>query len=163
MTAIWDQLKKSFTDDHQAMIRGYRSLLGALNDGDFAAASRLSVQLDRSAGPHIEFEEQYLYPAVKASRGTAYVSKLYQEHRQVLAAITELRKLTAESIPSDEELAAWKQSLESGLEHAASCGTLLSHLEVLSEEQQRSYLDTIHRLRDEGHLWSELEQLKIGS
>ena len=158
MTSSWDQLRQTFIDDHQVMIRGYRDMLHALEQRDLAAAARLSAKVDAIAGPHIEFEEQYLYPAVKELRGDAYVSRLYDEHNEVLSVIAALQTLAEDVVPSDDEISGWKESLKAGLDHAAACGSLLSHLQALPDQQQRDYLDAIGRLRRQGRRWSEMHE-----
>ena len=156
MTNIQDQLSQAFTDDHKVMMRGFRDLLQALDQRDYAAAARLATKLDLVAGPHIEFEERYLYPAVKESRGEEYVSRLYEEHYQLLSVIVSLQTLTEDAAASDDRIASWKKSLELGLDHAATCGTLLSHLQAGAEQRQRNYLEAIGRLRKQGRRWSEI-------
>lgn len=52
------------------------------------------------------------------------VRKLYDEHYRVLAVIVSLQKLTDQAIPSDDQVGGWKESLEVGRDHAATCGSL---------------------------------------
>ena len=40
--------------------------------------------------------------------------------------------------------------------HAVSCGTLLSHVTCLSDEEQGSFLRELDRYRELGHKWTEL-------
>jgi hypothetical protein len=160
MTTQWDQLKAAFSHDHKVMIRGYRDLLEALNRSDFAEAARLSRWLNRMGGPHIEFEECYLYPAVQRSRGEAYVARLYDEHHIVWCAIDALRALSGDDVPSLGQVMQWKQSLRAGLDHAATCGSLLSHLQAMPEDQQEAVMEAIARLRDRGRSWSEFDEAR---
>jgi len=156
MESTWQDLQKAFVDDHVAMTRGYESLMAAVKAGDFPLAAELAEHVDKIAGPHVEFEERFLYPTVQETRGESYVSRLYTEHDEIVRAIRELASLPPEASPSSEKVARWIEQLTEGLHHAASCGSLLSHLQVQSPEKQRSYLDAIHRLRKQGTRWSEL-------
>ena len=45
-----------------------------------------------------------------------------------------------------------------GLDHAAACGTLLSHLQTQSEEKQKEFLTALEDLRENGQRWSELKR-----
>lgn len=159
MTSTWNQLQTAFVDDHVAMTRGYRDLLEAVQAGDFGSASRIASTLDEIAGPHIEFEEQCLYPEVKESRGETYTTRLYDEHAEVLGAIVELQSLPEDARPTDERVAQWKEQLQHGLDHAAACGSLLSHLGAQSVEQQQARFDELIRFRRQGHRWSELHPM----
>ena len=159
MTSTWDQLQAAFVDDHRAMTRGYRDLLEAVQSGDFVAATRIASTLDQRAGPHIEFEEQCLYPEVEESRGEMYTSRLYDEHAEVLSAIVELQSIPDDATPSKERTAHWAKQIQHGLDHAAACGSLLSHLQAQSAEQQQQFLEDLMRFRQQGHRWSELQNV----
>jgi hypothetical protein len=67
---------------------------------------------------------------------------------------------TLQTTPTDawtpETQAAVHASLQTGLDHAVTCGTLLSHLTVLDEEQQRHLLCDLQRFRAEGPRWTQL-------
>lgn len=156
MNSIWNELRDAFVDDHRKMTQGYERLLTAIDAGDFASASNMAVRLDELAGPHIEFEERFLYPTVKSIRGEAYVSNLYDEHAKIVRAISEIASLQPGASPTAQQAARWTTQLKHGLDHAASCGSLLSHLQVQSVEKQREYLQAIQRLRKGGTRWSEL-------
>lgn len=159
MASTWDQLQTAFVDDHRAMTRGYRDLIEAIRSGDYLSASSLAVKLDRVAGPHIEFEEHCLYPTVSDSRGAEYTDRLYDEHAEVLSAIVDLQTISeASPPPTKERVAQWERKLQHGLDHAAACGSLLSHLGALSEAQQRTFLNHLLQLRRDGRRWSELHR-----
>ena len=68
MMSSWERLQTAFVDDHQTMTRGYVDLLEAIQSRDFALASQTAARIDELAGPHIEFEEQCLYPEVTKNR-----------------------------------------------------------------------------------------------
>ena len=157
MTSAWKQLQKTFLDDHRTMTRGYRDLLTAIELRDFAAAAQLAANLDELAGPHIEFEEQCLYPEIESIRGEAYASRLYGEHAEILRVLLELQALTAETPPTDDDVASWTEGLRHGLEHAAACGSLLSHLQAQSPEQLERSWESLKGLRKQRHRWSELQ------
>ena len=151
----WNELKRAFVHDHRVLTRGFRDLIAQLDAADYFVVAKLADQLDQLAGPHIEFEERYLYPAGGRIRGQDYAENLYDEHAEVIAAITELQELTDASEPSEQQLADWRSSLQHGLEHAAACGSLLSHLQVMPSEQQKEYLDAMQELRVQARRWSE--------
>ena len=73
-------LTKAFLDDHREMTRRIAGLLDALKRGDAPAAFQFADELDRVAGPHIEFEEAVFYPLLVEARGREFVGRLYREH-----------------------------------------------------------------------------------
>ncbi len=156
MSSTWERLRNAFVDDHRIMTRGYVDLLDAVQSRDFALASQIAAQIDELAGPHIEFEEQCLYPEVTKIRGDAYTSRLYDEHHEILRALVELKSLAPESTPDDSRVARWAEQIQHGLDHAAACGSLLSHLQAQSNRQQEQYLESLERFRNQGHRWSDL-------
>ncbi len=157
MASTWEQLEAAFVADHRVMTRGYVELLRAIKNRDFGSATQIAAELDRLAGPHIEFEQEYLYPEVQKIRGQSYASRLYDEHAEVLSAIVELKGLSPDSDPDDGQLSSWTEKIQHGLDHAAACGSLLSHLEAQSAPQQQQLLQSLRELREQGHRWSDLE------
>ena len=148
-----NQLTQAFVDDHQKLTRGYADARQAVESDDLTAAKRIAEQLDQPAGPHIAFEEQFLYPIVRSARGDSYASKLYHEHQLILKTLVELQ-----SAASMDELhkSRWLVGLQEGLEHAATCGTLLSHLQTLPDAEQTQLLEELRSLRKQPIRWSEL-------
>ena len=154
-TEALKNLNAAFVEDHRKLIRGYRDAKLAIEANDREAAQVIAGRLDREAGPHIEFEERFLYPIVAAARGEDYAARLYQEHTATLQTLIELQ--TAASM-DEAARQRWLAGLQEGLEHAATCGTLLSHLETLPAEQQEELLETLTSLRRKNSRWSELSE-----
>lgn len=171
MTTTWERLQRAFVEDHRAMTRGYRDLIEQLLANDFEAAGRAASRLDSIAGPHIEFEERFLYPLIGRSRGDTYLSRLYDEHEEVVDVLSEiLAVLTQQSQPQKPQLAPqetpqegtvrrWIAQLRGGIDHASACGTLLNEIQSLAEDEQLRFLDGLARLREQGNRWTELQGL----
>lgn len=151
----WEELNQEFVQDHRVLSRGYLDARKALEANNPEAARVVAERLDQEAGAHIEFEEQHLYPVVAQARGEAYASRLYDEHQTALKALTEIR----ESTSMDEvQKARWIAGLNEGLDHAATCGTLLSHLQSLPAAKQAALLEELRQLRARHRRWSALEK-----
>jgi len=151
----WKQLAQAFVDDHQKLTRGYSDARQAVASDDLTSAKRIADQLDQLAGPHIAFEERFLYPIVRSARGDTYASKLYHEHRLILKTLVELQ---AAASMDEMHKSRWLVGLQEGLEHAATCGTLLSHLQTLPETDQTQLLEDLRSLQQQPIRWSELHQ-----
>ena len=67
-------LRDAFVEDHRTLTRGLSRMLKLVEDGDYDEAARVAKELDRDAGPHIEFEEKSFYPEVRKTRGRDYVA-----------------------------------------------------------------------------------------
>lgn len=151
-------LKDAFIEDHQTLTRGLSRLVKLVEEESYEEASRVARELDEAAGPHIEFEEKSFYPEVRKTRGQAYVDNLYDEHRSGLEAVRTLSKLAAGKVPDASEREQLLVDLRRALDHAVSCGTLLSHVTALPDEEQEAFLAELERYRDLGHRWTELHR-----
>lgn len=149
-------LTMAFLEDHRQLMRGLNRLRETLERGDVSAAIELAKQIDRMVGAHIEFEEEVLYPKVAESETREFVRQLYDEHHAGLRAVEHLRKRSAEKALSPDEQARLVADTQTMVDHAASCGTLLSHLTALDADRQSTILERLMELRDQGHRWSEL-------
>ena len=153
-------LPDAFVEDHRVLTQGFAGILDALREGDLPTARRLAERIDREAGPHIEFEERFLYPIVEQARGHDYAARLYQEHSVALDAIC---WLTAAEGPGPLEPAVEarvRRAAQTALDHAVSCGTLLSYLTSLDDVRQRDLLGELLELRRRGRRWRDLARVE---
>ena len=148
-------LAAAFTADHRHFTRGLSRLLKALESDDLATAVELAEELDHAVGPHIEFEEEVFYPEVARAMGHEYVRELYLEHQVGQSALRALlsRRDAALSPGERDELIA---RLRTAMDHALSCGTLLSHVTGQGPEAQRRMLERRDEMIARGRRWTEL-------
>jgi hypothetical protein len=151
-------LEDAFVEDHRHLTEGFSRLLQLLEQDNIPAAIETAEEVDRLAGGHIEFEEHVLYPKVKETYGSEYVANLYDEHGIALQAIRALLAHKEDPQLSPGEREKLIQQVRTGLDHTISCGTLLSHLTVLDEAEQRELLSELLRFRQENKRWTELEE-----
>ncbi len=157
MAASWQELERAFIDDHQELSRGYREIVEAIEQDDHELAANIATRLDQVAGPHIEFEEHCLYPEVARSRGEEYVERLYREHADTVETLTEIEQHDGPlDAPTKQR---WLAGIQHGLDHAASCGTLLSHLSTLEPGRQKDLLDELNGYRKAARRWSQLHRI----
>ncbi|MFY9255370.1 MAG: hemerythrin domain-containing protein [Fuerstiella sp.] len=155
-----NQLEKEFIADHSSTSRGLKALKDALtSNGD--AVLEAARELDRIAGPHIAFEEQWLYPLVAKSRGHEFQHHMTSEHDEVVKALAEIKACDDLATVSAASKAEWQRHLQTGLDHVVTCGTLLSHLSTLDETERAEMLQRLQDLRDVGILWTELAAKKV--
>jgi hypothetical protein len=153
---VTDALHDAFVEDHQVLTRGLVALRDALRGATMDQIHALADRLDQEAGPHIDFEEGAFYPALEPLLGKAPVEQLYVEHsigRRVLLALTGLP--TGAALSADER-AALAAEIDATLEHALSCGTLLSELDGMEPRQRSALLEELRRCRERQRRWTQL-------
>lgn len=151
-------LEEEFVDDHRVMTQTISALLEALRAGRDAEAREIAEDLDRRAGPHIAFEEAVMYPQVARVSGESVAQQLYDEHRTVLAGLEQLLNHRGSTPLGEEQRAQVIAKMQTGLDHAISCGSLLSHLTALDPQIQQQMLDRLHEYRREGTRWTTLHR-----
>jgi len=147
-------LRDDFLQDHRQLIKGLSEILKSLRGNDVPRAMALADGLDRAIGAHIELEEQEFYPLLKERLGSEFVTQLYEEHAAGKEAIATLLAHRGR----ENELKAradLTENLERMLEHALSCGSLLSHLDREDEERIAALHDRLRVLRAENKRWTE--------
>lgn len=156
MNAQPSDLFKAFKDDHAILGRGLHEISSYLRGGDFVAAKACSARVDRDAGSHIAFEEQFFYPALRRLLGDADVDRLYDEHRKGLAVITALAALAPGATPGEDARRAMLEGAELMEAHVAECGELFGAMgRVPLDEQNRLYLELL-ALRKKAPAWTDV-------
>lgn len=154
MSAGRSRLGRAFLNDHRALTRALARLAAAVEEGRWVEAKQLAEQVDREGGAHIEFEETVLYPAVARRHGKVFVKRLHDEHRAGLDVVQTL--LTSQP---DEWTTARRSELtrqaQTAWRHAESCGTLLSQLTVLGDDERESALAQLETIRKRARSWIE--------
>jgi hypothetical protein len=149
------RLAQEFLEEHRHLTRGLYQIREALEGDDLEAASRQAEQLDRLVGAHMEFEEQVFYPELVDRLGGTFVSRLYEEHEEGQTAVKTL--LTNPAVALDPTA---KQQLlgqvQTALDHAISCGTLLSHIGDLDPVDEERVMQRWHEIHRRSPRWTEL-------
>ncbi len=145
-----------FLKDHQQFSRLLYQIKKLLDENNFEAAQERAAELDRLAGPHIAFEEAELYPRLKIL-GERNVTEdlLVDQHRD---AVDVLRMLIEVKNPNPETIEQIKSGFERALAHAEHCGSLISLMTQLDENEQAESLRELIRLRKTEQLWTDLDQ-----
>ncbi len=147
---------QAFLTDHRKFMKLLRDVEAALRAGDVERARSLGLMLDETAGPHIAFEEEVLYPALAARTSeNTFVASLYDEHQSIRAALASLLDTPEPSPARQREL---QQAFAEGLSHAEHCGTLVSQLSALDDVDQEEALDELKQWRTSGVRWTELRR-----
>ena len=151
-----NSLKQEFIKDHQKLTRGFAQIIKAVKDCKWSDATAAAKELNREGGPHIAFEEDVLYPRVAQSRSEQSVRHLYEEHQDAIAAIQFLSTHSEGADITPDTKVELVNKLQTSLDHAVSCGTLLSYLTVLDESMQDELLAKLEQHRAEGKSMTDL-------
>jgi hypothetical protein len=149
-------LVEEFANDHRRLTRGLAELLSTIRRGDLEAAVAIGDRIDRQAGGHIQFEESVLYPAVGKAQGRAYEEKLLSEHEVARRGLMRLAGLRDDELHDARVKAELIDAFSTAEQHAESCGTLISHLELLPVEEQKTALAQLQQCRREAPRWTQL-------
>lgn len=149
------ELVQTFLEEHRTLMRGLSTILEKVESEDFIGARKQADELDQMAGPHIQFEEEVLYPEVGRAQGRELERQLKDEHSTIRRAIQRLSQVDEVQASDPRFRAELATALRTGVRHAESCGTLISHLEELSAKQQRQALGRLVQLRGQGQRWTK--------
>lgn len=156
MVVRLSELGEAFVEDHQHLTRGLNDILEALHRSDLQGAAQMAGELDIIAGPHIQFEEEVLYPVVAKECGQEFVNKLYHEHQMGKDALKILVQYQEGKTDFAQKLTPLIENLEIALDHVLSCGTLLSHVTNLDEQTQEEMLKKLQKCHSQKKCWTEL-------
>lgn len=149
-------LQVAFAEDHRVLIRGLAEVRDALQDQDTRRAKKAADDLDQKVGSHMRFEEIIFYPRLKKTLGSEFVSNLYREHATGRRAIADLLQLKAGEKLSPEHRQQLLDSIDVTLDHALSCGTLMSQADRLGETEQHALLATLKEMRADEPRWTQI-------
>jgi hypothetical protein len=151
-----DSLSQYFLKAHQHFIRGLNRIVECLERNDPRTAAQAALDLDRRSGPHVEFEETEFYPLLVQPLGQQFVSQLYREHMAGLDALRAILAHDQTASYSEEEQRMLVEKARIALDHATSCGTLLSHVAGLTEDHKQELLRHYRQIERRGRRWTEL-------
>lgn len=155
MNARPSELFEAFKEDHAVLGRGMHELSGHLRSGDLPAAKACGEDVDREAGAHIAFEEQFFYPALRRLLGDAEADRLYQEHGQGLSVIKALAELPEGATLSETDRRIMLQASELMEAHVAECGELFGAMGRIPLDEQKVLCRELLALREKAPRWTE--------
>lgn len=148
------KLAQMFLDEHQHLTRGLWEIHQALKKNDLQTAAHRAEVMDRLVGAHMEFEEEVFYPELATRLGNEFVNRLYEEHDEGQAAVKALLSGGIAQLDGAGRARLLGQ-VEIALDHAISCGTLLSHIGDLDPAEEERVMERWREIRDRNPRWSE--------
>jgi hypothetical protein len=155
MNARPSDLFEAFREDHAVLGRDLHEISEHLRGGDLLAAKACGERVDREAGAHIAFEEQFFYPALRRLLGDAEAGRLYQEHGQGLAVVKALAELPEGATLSEAERRTMLLDSELMEAHIGECGELFGAMGRIPLEEQKALYRELLALREKAPRWTE--------
>ena len=154
----------AFHHDHAVLGRALYEIETELRGQKLEAAKAAAERLDREAGAHIAFEEQFFYPALRRLLGNEDVDRFYHEHREGFDVIRSLVSTPAGDQLSDKRRLELLAKVELMQRHVIECGELFGAMGRIPPDEQEALYAELLRLRERAPRWTEiLDQRKVGA
>jgi len=154
MTGNASTLFEAFREDHAALGRGLHELAQWLRADNPGRAAECASRIDETAGPHIAFEEEHFYPALRRILGDADVEQMYRGHEKGLDILHAVMALPAHQ-PIDartrQRLLAGTAAME---RHVADCGELFEAMGRIPRDEQESLRRELFEWRRRAPRWT---------
>ncbi len=137
MTDILDPIAE-FREDHRKVRDGILDITEALKHRDVRKAREILGNINVFVGPHFRYEEEHLYPALRALLGE-YVDQLVSEHNTVIATAKACAQLLSKDNLTDRESDDAVKAAMAILVHVSNCDGLA----ILSERFTKKELDDL--------------------
>jgi len=139
-----------FRNDHRFVLRTLVDLRKAVEAHDFASARQLVEALDTAAGPHMEFEERYLYPSLIPLLGEERVKSLISDHQGAAEMLFKAKRVLSKETVTNEDVEFLQEFVRAFLQHASDCEGTALLAEALSQEQIEQFGEQLVALRSTG-------------
>ena len=147
-------LFEAFHDDHAVLGKAFHAISTQLRGGDVTAARGIAERLDRDAGPHIAFEEEAFYPALRKLFGDEDVDRFYHEHDEGLVVLQALLQPDKREMSSTACAELLRQS-EAMEVHIAECGELFEAMGRMPLAEQAALFQELLAWREKAPRWTE--------
>lgn len=158
MSETRENVIKTFQEEHRQTRDKCLELSDAIEVGDLDRAEELVHKIDEAAGPHFQYEEDALYPALIPFFGEEKVKELVAEHDEAIEAAETLAELTSrESLDKTEKQEALR-ALPNIMVHVSDCDGLTVYLEKASDEVFDDIAQSMAEANEQGLTLTEYDE-----
>lgn len=143
MTEIKQRLFDAFKADHALLGSGFYALATYLRDRDIAGAKAAAAKIDIEAGPHIAFEEEDFYPALRPFLGQKELEAMYVEHERGRALLEKIIALDNSTDADETVISALLGEIDGIQSHISECGELFGVMGGLSDTKLEELLEKL--------------------
>lgn len=134
MASVENRVIETFQQEHREVRDTLLELSDAIEADDLDRAHELVQQANVQTGPHFQYEEDALYPALIPFFGEEMVKELVTEHDEAIEAARTLAEFSQRDSLSAEEKQEALRQLPTMLVHVSDCDGLVVYLEKADEE-----------------------------
>ncbi|QOS13435.1 hypothetical protein DEQ92_19895 [Haloferax sp. Atlit-6N] len=134
MSTTREYVIETFQKEHRQTRDKCLELSDAIKNEHLERAEELVEALNEAAGPHFQYEEDSLYPALIPFFGAEKVKELVAEHDEAIEAAETLAELTGQDSLDEEEKRAALRALPDIMVHVSDCDGLTVYLEKADDE-----------------------------
>jgi hemerythrin-like domain-containing protein len=157
MSDVRDRVIETFEEEHRRTRDNLLELSEAIEDGDLDRAEELVHEINAEAGPHFQYEEASLYPALVPFFGEKKVEELVAEHDEAIEAARTLAALTSQDELTDEEKQEALWALPDIMVHVSDCDGLTVYLEKVDDEVFEDIEESIEDAHEQGLTLTEYD------
>lgn len=147
MSTVEEDVIETFQTEHREVRDTLLALSDAIEANDTERAHELVQQVNAHTGPHFQYEEDALYPALVSVFGEQKVKELVEEHDEAIEAARTLDELTRQDSLSDADKQEALQALPTLLIHVSDCDGLTVYL----EKADRTVFENIKESMEQAH------------
>jgi len=158
MSSTREQVIETFQEEHRQTRDKCLELSDAIEDGDLDRAEQLVEEINEAAGPHFQYEEDALYPALIQFFGEEKVKELVAEHDEAIEAAETLAEITAQDSLTEAEKQEALRALPDIMVHVSDCDGLTVYLEKADDEVFEDIADSMDEANEQGLTLTEYDQ-----
>jgi hypothetical protein len=144
------EFTEGFRDEHRAGRDTFLEIGRALRERDTARIAELMGNANAIIGPHMQYEEQVMYPELAVLFGDEYVERMLSDHDRAFVVASTLMEIASKPEITEADVDAGNDAIQHLLPHVTDCDGLVLAIEVLPSDAQQRIFDARHRSLDEG-------------
>jgi len=158
MNSVEERVIDTFQEEHRQTRDKCLELSDAIEAGDLDRAEDLVAEIDQAAGPHFQYEEDALYPALIPFFGEEKVKELVTEHDEAIEAAETLAELTSQNDLTEAEKQEALRALPDIMVHVSDCDGLTVYLEKADEDVFEEIEASMKEANEQGLTLTEYDE-----
>jgi Hemerythrin HHE cation binding domain len=139
-----------FRNEHRAGRDTFLAIGQALRARDTARIGELMGRANTLIGPHMQYEEEVMYPELAVLFGEEYVARMLADHDRAFTVAATLMEIASKSEITDADIEAGNTAIRHLLPHVTDCDGLVLAVEVLPTDAQQRIFAARHRAFEAG-------------
>ena len=144
------EFTQGFRDEHRGGRDAFLGIGEALRARDRTRIGELMGRANTLIGPHMQYEEQVMYPELAVLFGDTYVERMLADHDRAFTVAGTLMEIASKPEITDADVDAGNAAIQDLLPHVTDCDGLVLAIEVLPRDAQQRIFEARHRSLAEG-------------